>query len=156
VSSTSVIKEAAFQATDLNRRHREVLDAARHGSALIRDKDGLALLLEPAANAVHRTQMVAWLLSALRVERALHRPVDQRTAWDFGDLGWIADLDPDDQPVFLDGFLALLLKNADADYTDEVEDYLADWRATAQAWSDPDLRAALLQEHTSPLHNVEL
>ena len=95
-------------------------------------------------------------LVAVRVDRALHRPADQRTAWDFGDLGWVADLDPDDQVAFLDGFLTLLVKNANADDSDEVENYLADWRATAHAWADPDTRAALLEDLTAPLHDVEL
>lgn len=150
------MKDAAFQATDLKRRHREVLDAARQGSAVIRDNDGFSLLLEPAANSFHRTRMIAWLLSAVRIDRALHLSADQRTAWDFGNLGWVADLNPDDQTAFLDGFLTLLVKNADADYSDEVENYLADWRATAHAWSDAEMRTALLEDVNTPLHNVEL
>lgn len=145
-----------FQDSDLSRRHREVFDAARRGSAVIRDRDGFAFLLEPAAHGSYRTQMIDWLLSAVRIDRALHLPADQRTAWDFGNFGWIADLDLDDQTAFLDGFLTLLVKNANADSSDEVENYLADWLATAKDWSDPETRAALLNDATTPLRDFEL
>lgn len=148
--------ERVFQDSDLSRRHREVLDAARRGSAVIRDRDGFAFLLEPAAHASFRTQMIDWLLSAVRIDRALHLPADQRTAWDFGDFGWIADLDVDDQTAFLDGFLTLLVKNVNADSSKEVKNYLADWLTTAQDWSDPETRAALLDDATTPLRDLEL
>lgn len=149
--------DTAFQATDLNRRHREVLAAAREtGGAVIRDKDGLTLLLEPAAHAAHREHLLTWLLSAVRISRTLQRPLAERSAWDFGDFGWIADLDADDQESFLEGFLSLLLKNVDADYSSEVDEYLADWRATAQAWADPELRMQLRADLNRPLLHVEL
>ena len=147
---------AAFQATDLSRRHRDVLDAARsRGAAFIRDKDGVTFSVEPTAKVSHREHLVGWLLDAVRIGRALQRPSEERTPWDFGDLGWLADLDPDHQAEFLDGFLALLLKDATADYTSPIEQYLGDWQATARAWADPALREALSAELTEPLHDVE-
>jgi hypothetical protein len=37
-----------------------------------------------------------------------------------------------------------------------VELLLGDWRATAEAWADPDTREALQAEEAAPLVDVEL
>lgn len=77
----------AYQATDLARSHRQVIDAARSGRALIRDKDGMALLMIPAED-VERTAEVAELAldlvraaqSLLGALRRLQRP--RMATWD--------------------------------------------------------------------------
>lgn len=155
----AVIREtdAAFQATDLSRRHREVLDAARtRGAAIIRDKDGVTFSVEPTAAVSHREHLIDWLLDAVRVGRALQRPAAERSPWDFGDLGWLADLPAAHQEEFLEGFLSLLLKDASADYTSPIEQYLGDWQATARTWADPLLRASLTEDLPAPIREVEL
>jgi hypothetical protein len=37
-----------------------------------------------------------------------------------------------------------------------IELLLGDWRATAEAWADPDTRETLVAEETGPLADVEL
>lgn len=68
----------------------------------------------------------------------------------------IAELDEDDQNAFLDGLRTLLHDSPDAGYAQGIEDYLADWGATAQTWADPELREALLDDADEPLDDVEL
>jgi hypothetical protein len=37
-----------------------------------------------------------------------------------------------------------------------VEILLGDWRATAEAWADPDTRERLLADENTPIHGIEL
>jgi hypothetical protein len=49
-----------------------------------------------------------------------------------------------------------LLVSASGTSLRPVEQLLGDWRATAEAWADPDTRGVLLADETSPLTDVEL
>lgn len=144
--------DTAFQATDLARNHREVIDGARRGGALIRDKDGFALLLLPAGAANRRSQVLEWMTSAIRLDLALRTPVEARTPWAYGDFGWIAQLHEEDQHRFIDGLLERLLMtdSSDPNSLNDVEDYLGDWRATAHAWDDEELRNELTSDLPDP------
>ena len=68
----SIAPDTTFQATDLARRSREVLSAARTvGGAIIRDKDGESLLVEPAARSRRARYELAGMRNAFRVLRLL-------------------------------------------------------------------------------------
>jgi len=49
-----------------------------------------------------------------------------------------------------------LLVRASGTSLGPVEQLVGDWRATAEAWADPDTRGVLLADETSPLTDVEL
>jgi len=153
-----IVMDTAFQATDLARNHREVIDGARRGGALIRDKDGFVLLLQPAGPANRRTQVMEWMTSAIRLDLALRTPAPARGPWSYGDFGWVAQLEEGDQQKFVDGLLERLLTtdSNDANSLDGVEDYLVDWRATAHAWGDEELRNALTTDLPDPSSQAAL
>ena len=46
---TMLSANCAYQATDLARNHRQVVDDARHVVAVIRDKDGTTLVMTTAS-----------------------------------------------------------------------------------------------------------
>jgi len=80
---TKVAKEA-FQVTELQRNYRVVLSEARESGALIRDKDGLMLIIQPAGD-VQRTQYLNELMAdVLRMTRVLHSPQSERSAFQDG------------------------------------------------------------------------
>jgi hypothetical protein len=67
----TAIPAAAFQVTDLQRNYREVISAARKEGALLRDKDGLMLVIRPADESAHAEILVEAMANALRFSSAL-------------------------------------------------------------------------------------
>jgi hypothetical protein len=148
--------QVAYQATDLARHHRAVIDAARSGQALLRDKDGTALVLAPAAE-IERTYEIAELaLELIRARQAVDREVGRRSAGPYGDLAWLSVLPDEVQRRCLDEITEALLVASSGTSLRPVELLLGDWRATAEAWADPDTRQALMLEETAPLDDTEL
>jgi hypothetical protein len=146
----------AYQATDLARHHREVIDVARAGRALVRDKDGTALILALAADIERNDEIAELALELARVRQMVEQPVDRRSPSGYGDLAWLSLLPDDDQRKFLKELTEALLVAASGTSLRPVELLIGDWRATAEAWADPDIRAALLAKETAPLTSVEL
>lgn len=95
--STSVL----YTASDLDRKRREVTDAARRGLARIRDTDGKALVMLPAHHYEVLDAVSRWYDRLQVAERARAKPVGSRVASDFGDLTWLRHLDDDDLGQFL-------------------------------------------------------
>lgn len=152
----TVLPDRTFQATDLSRRHREVLDAARGpGGAVIRDKDGVSFLVAPAAEISLEHYVLAGMRDAVRVLGLLDRQVDVRDAVHYGGLGWLALLPEADQREFVWDYLRALAA-ASATGVDPVEQLLYEWRQTARAWSDADLRAELTNDLDEPVADVVL
>ena len=146
----------AYQATDLARNHRQVIDAARQGSALIRDKDGVALLMAPA-DEIERTQEVADLaLDLVRAARALLAEGTEASPASYGNLGWLSVLPVESRARFFAEMSDALFVAASGLTMRPVELLLDDWRATAESWADPDIRERLLAGSPEPLADVEL
>ena len=148
--------QVAFQATDLARHHRAVVDAARAGRALLRDKDGTALVLAPAADIERTYQIAALALDLIRARQAVDQEVGKRSAGLYGDLAWMSVLPDDAQRQFLDELAETLLVAASGTSLRPVEMLLDDWRASAEAWADLDTREAPPAEEPEPLADVEL
>ena len=146
----------AYQATDLARKHREVVDAARRGGALIRDKDGFALVMAPAEQAERTREIAEIALDVVRAAISLVGKHEDRGAEAYGGLAWLSVL-----PVaarrkfFLEASEALVLA-ASGTSLRPLELLLGDWRATAEAWADPNTRERLLAEEDTPLLDSEL
>jgi hypothetical protein len=134
----------AFQATDLARNHRQVLDAARRGSALIRDKDGLALVITRAEELGRERDVAGLALDLVRAALAIFR--GEGSAASFGNLGWVSVLPVEAQRQFFAEMSDALLVTASGLSMHGVEQVLGDWKATAETWADPDAREQLLAE----------
>lgn len=146
----------AYQASDLARNHRKVVDAARDGIAVIRDKDGTALVMT-AASVLERAQEIGGTAVALvQVARALAGPAAGRTASAYGDFAWLCPLPEDAQRRFVGEVTDRLLVVASGGRLDQLTELVSDWLATAEAWTDADTREALLAEERAPLRDVEL
>lgn len=146
----------AYQATDLARRHREVIDAARAGRALVRDKDGTALILTLAADVERNEEIADLALEVVRLRQTVEQSAERRSPTGYGDLAWLSVLPDSDQRRFLDEVTEALLVAASGTSLRPVELLIGDWQATAEAWADPDTREALLARERAPLADVEL
>ena len=146
----------AYQATDLARHHREVIDAARAGRALVRDKDGTALILALAADVERSDEIARLALELVRARQTFTLPDELRSPAAYGDLAWVSVLPDDDQRQFLDELTEALLVAASGTSLRPVELLVGDWRATAEAWANPDTRESLLAKEKAPLTTVEL
>ena len=144
----------AYQATDLVRNHRKVLDSARRGGALVRDKDGLALLMAPLEEIERERGVTGLALDLVRAALAIIRG-DQAAA-SFGDLGWVSVLPPESQRQFFSEMSDALLVASSGLSMRNVDLLLGDWKATAESWADPDVRERLLAGSPEPLPDVEL
>lgn len=153
---SSLYSGTAFQATDLQRNHRVVLDAARKSSAVIRDKDGLLLLLQPAEEARRGEFLADVLWSATYLGRALALPRLGRGPAMYGSFAWISVMPEGDQLQFLQEVIDQVLVSRDSGSTEKLEDFIGDWKATALTWSDDDVRVELIEELAHPLHDAVL
>jgi hypothetical protein len=152
--SMTISTAVAYQATDLARNHREVLDAARRGGALIRDKDGLALRLAPADELDRERDIADLALDLVRAALAIF--AGGAPASSFGDLGWVSVLPAGAQQQFFAEMAEALLLAASGVALRNVELLLGDWRATAESWADPETREQLLGGAPEPLHDIVL
>jgi hypothetical protein len=146
----------AYQATDLARNHRQVVDDARAGIAVIRDKDGTTLVMT-TASVLERAQEIAGAAIALvQVAQELAVPAGQRTTAAYGDFAWLRGLPDDAQRTFVAEMSDQLLIVASGGRLDQLRHLIGDWLATAEAWGDTETRDALVAEERDPLAGVEL
>jgi len=146
----------AFQATDLQRNHREVLDAARESRAIIRDKDGVLLLVQPAEEAKHKDFILDVLSSAACLNRALQLPQDRRGPEMYGEFAFIFVIPEAYQKQFLQVVVDQTLIGRHSGSYEKLEGLIEDWKETARTWSDEDLREGLVGDLDHPLHDVLL
>jgi hypothetical protein len=153
---TMLSASRAYQATDLARNHRQVVDAARGGIAVIRDKDGTTLVMT-TASLLERAQEIGGAAVALvQVAQALAGPADRRTTSAYGDFAWLYPLPEDAQRRFVGEVTDRLLVVASGGRLDQLTELLGDWLATAEAWGNADAREALLANEPAPMRDVEL
>lgn len=153
---TMLRAERTYQATDLARNHRQVVDDARGGVALIRDKDGTALVMTAASRFERATDIGDLAVSLVQLWQVLAEPADRRTTAAYGDFAWMGVLPEAAQRRFLAEMTERLLIVSSGGRLDQITELVADWLATAEAWRDTDTREALLAEELAPLRDVEL
>lgn len=144
------VTSRAYQATDLARNHRAVIDDARRGRALIRDKDGLQLVMTPADLFERNEEVSALALDLVRAARALLNG-EGSSAADFGSLAWAWILPEDAQRRFFAEMSDALFVAASGLDLRQVELLIGDWRATAESWADPETREQLEAGAPAPL-----
>lgn len=148
------IHATTFQVTDLARRHTAVVDAARHGGALIRDKDGSTLALTLAGETEAIRELARFAGDLIRLQRVLQTTEPSIVA--YGDLAWLSVMDRANQTAFLDEAVPLLLVALTGGSPDAVFELIEDWQVTARLWSDEELRRELASDVEAPLPSVEL
>lgn len=139
-----------FQASDMNRQGKAILDAARSGEARIRDRSGTSLLLlqEEQVQIVRRLLQVASNLGALVV--ALGIPEDSRQDLAYGDWTWLRHLDEQDRHDFIKEMsqeFTIAAREQSQRALKAVEEALSAWRTTAEEVADPTRKAILLSVH---------
>jgi len=143
-----------YQATDVARRSREVLDSGRAGGTLIRDKDGVVLLLAPAEEVARGEELTEVAGDFVRLHRALG--AKSRDVGAYGGFGWLSVFPLEDQRLFAEELEGPLLLALSGGPVEPLRDLISDWRATAELWADEALRAELLEPVDEPLHDVTL
>ncbi|MGH3979686.1 MAG: hypothetical protein ACRDRZ_11915, partial [Pseudonocardiaceae bacterium] len=136
--------DVIYTVSDLNRKRREVADAARRGLARIRDTDGTGLVLLPARHYEVLEAVSRWADRLGVVERAQTKSRAERQPADFGDLTWLRHLDDEDLAQFVTELRQTLsLAYHDEDLT-SLDNAVVDWKATAEELADPARREILL------------
>jgi hypothetical protein len=133
-----------YTASDLDRKRREVTDAARHGIARIRDTDGMGLVLLPARHYEVLDAVSRWHDLLDIAERARAKPPEERVPRDFGDLTWLRHFDDDDLATFIAELRDAVSVAYHDDNLTELDKLVRDWRATAEELADPARREVLL------------
>lgn len=140
-----------FQPSDLNRRGRALLDAARERGARIRDKDGLSLIVLPE----ERVQLLELVARFSENLFALEKLVETTVKSETRDLGgtewtWLRVFDADDLHEFIAEMRQAILEALRAEKLGLPDDVLQRWRVTALALEDPLRRSILvgpIEEH---------
>jgi len=134
-----------FQPSDLNQHGRAILDAARHGGARIRDKDGLGLLLLPEERVEALETAARYATEFLAIERVMPlATVESRNAVRVSPWPWLASLDDEDLAQFVTDLRESLLAGFKAGSIKPTEQLIEEWRTTAEQLSDPTRRQVLL------------
>jgi hypothetical protein len=142
------MERVIFQASDLAKERVKVLDAARAGRALVRDKDGTGLVMLPESHLDVLEGFARWsqALQRLNVLIATDREV---SVAELGEFAWLRVFDKEDQKGFSDELHeALIAGLADQDLSD-ITEVVKDWRITARQLEDP-LRRSVLLGATTP------
>lgn len=136
--------EVIYTASDLDRKRREVTDAARRGLARIRDTDGTGLVLLPARHYEVLDAVSRWHDRLDVAERAFAKPREDRVPRDFGELTWLRHFDDDDLATFIAELRAAVSVAYHDDDLTELDELVRGWRVTAEELADPARRQVLL------------
>lgn len=130
-----------FQASDLSNKRTEFIAAGREGAAMLRDKDGFALVMVPNCQyEVYRT-VSEGALAVFRAENAVRR--GHVRASELEPLSWLTYLDDDDRAEMFDDLKDALSAALSTRTLEPFDRCVADWRRTALALSDPIRREIL-------------
>lgn len=140
-----------FQASDLNRRGRAVLDSAREGVARIRDTDGESLIVarEEAYEALHRQvsafrELADAMASFITLDRAVDHEHRAPSLAELGSWTWVRHLPADDAAEFVRDVSEALYASCRELSLAPLSEVVDAWRATAEALADPLSRETLL------------
>lgn len=122
-----------FTASDLDRRRREVLDAAKRGVVRVRDTDGTSIVMETEQTHEAREVAAQWAIRLHQLDQVAGMPRERRRPRDFGDVTWaryLSDADLDGMRDMLwDAVLATRAEGNPAIVLSVAED----WMKRAQA-----------------------
>jgi hypothetical protein len=147
---TATGAKVIFQASDLNRRGRAILDAARHGAARIRDTNGASLLLLPEEHVEIDRALLEHASNLVTFLEALKVPEESRSTLSYGDWTWARSLDEEDRRELAheaSQLFAIAARERSRTSLAALDDALHAWRVTAEALADPTRQAILLGGH---------
>jgi len=131
-----------FQLTDLANDRGRFVDAARHGEARLRDKDGTSLVMVPEGRLRFLEDLAKWSSEGLRLRRLLARDELPSIA-DLGSLAWLRVFDTSDLRRFEDELQdSLIAATADGSLA-VLDETVEAWRVTARELEDPLRRSVL-------------
>lgn len=137
------MEKVIFQSSDLARDRTKVLQAARTGRALVRDKDGTGLVMLPEAELEVLEGFAKWSQVHQRLSAFLASK-REITIGELGDLAWLRVFDREDISIFADELHESLVSGlADQDLA-AVDESVRAWRVTARQLEDPLRRSVLL------------
>ena len=132
-----------YQASDLSRNYRSVLNSARQEDTLIRDTDGETLILLSLDRALRDRTMAGLLSDFTRLLRAQSRS-DEGGIVNSGRFSFASLLSPDMRMELVDELYNALQIAQSGGALDSVHDIIEDWIVTAQVWSNDELREEIL------------
>ena len=145
-----------YQPSDLNRRGRAILDAARDGLARIRDTDGTSLVVirEEDFEAMRgRLEEMEHLTEAMASFIVLDRAVDHEhrepSLVELGPWTWVRHLPKEDAMEFITDIGEALYESCRTMSTAPLVAAVDDWKATAEALSDSLARETLLGDNAA-------
>lgn len=136
-------RDTIFQATDLVQRRTEFLEAAREGSARLRDKDGTSLVMVRESRLQLLEKLVEWGGAHLRLDELL-KSADAPSVSALGGLAWLRVFDREDLEQFAGDLQEALVASSADNGVEALENCVRDWRLTAQQLADPLRRAVLV------------
>lgn len=149
----SSLSAMTYQASDLSRNYRSILNSARQEDTLIRDTDGETLILL-SLNRAQRDRTMAGLLSDFtRLLRAQSRS-DESGIVNSGRFSFASLLSPDMRMELVDELYDALQIAQSGGALDSVHDIIEDWIVTAQVWSNDELRDEVLAVDEVPPADV--
>lgn len=139
---STISPSAAFATSDLQKRRREVLDAAHESLVSVRDADGTMLGVAPM-RILEGVQAVASIgLDLVNVTSAASRVTDNPAS--YGALAWLVHLDEEDREECVAELTRELNVAASTLDLADLRRCINEWRATAVALSDSLARSVLL------------
>ena len=139
-------EDTIFLPSDLaGKKRTEFLQAAREGSARIRDKDGTSLVTMPESRVVTLRLVSEWSGHLLRLQELLARD-GQPSLGDLGELAWLRVFDRDDLREFADELHQSLIASISDESGDALSETVRAWRVTAKEIDDPLRRSVLMGE----------
>jgi hypothetical protein len=148
LTATTATAKVVYQASDLNRHGRAILDTARRSEARIRDTNGTSLLVLDEGRVQVAMALLQVASNFVTLCEAMNVP--ERSPLTYGDWTWLRHVDEDDRHEFkneMQHLLALGLRERSQAALDTVGQALDAWRATAEALADPQRRGVLLGPH---------
>lgn len=128
---STVASNVVYRASDLNRRGREILDAAREGGARIADKDGVPLLLIPESEIKAAESASADLELAVCAHEIL-RDLEESRVVTLADFRWVNRLEADERSEFMAELReSLAPAGTHSDYFD-LRTLLGEWEVTSR------------------------
>lgn len=133
-----------YQASDLQKRYREVLKDARESMARLRDKDGISLVMTREAYVAALEELSEATATFVILEQALATPGREPSLADLGAWTWVRFLDPEDRLEFVQDMRAALVMSSREHNAVQIQETIGAWKATAESLSDATRRSILL------------
>jgi len=147
------ISSTTYQASDLSRNYRHVLNSARQEDTLIRDTDGETLLMLSLDRARRDRTMSTLLADFARLLHA-HSKGDRLGIINSGKFSFAALLPNELQNEMLEDIYAALQIAQSGGSLDSVNELIEDWIATSDVWANDNLRQEIFAVDVIPPADV--